>query len=147
MGAAGRLGTAAIEPPVTVGTFFDLASLTKPLTALAAARLARMGKLDFSAPLGTWLPEVQRTPSARVPLDLFLAHRAGMSAYGALYRHLAKAGWSRKRAFSSRRPMLVGLKQRALCRLLDSSLSTAIWVTFSPAKPWRAQAARPRCRH
>src|SRR5215471_16714321 len=78
MAAAGRLGAAATESPVTTETFFDLASLTKPLTALAAARLARVGKLDFSAPLATWLPEVQGTPSAQVPLDLFLAHRAGV---------------------------------------------------------------------
>jgi CubicO group peptidase (beta-lactamase class C family) len=90
MASAGRLGAAAIEPPVTLGTFFDLASLTKPLTALAAARLARTGKLDFSASLATWLPEVQDTCSADVPLELFFAHRSGVSAYGALYRHLAQ---------------------------------------------------------
>jgi len=93
MATAGRLGADTMEPAVTRQTFFDLASLTKPLTALAAARLVRMGKLDFSAPLAAWLPEVQGTPSANVPLDLFLAHRAGVSAYGALYRHLARGKW------------------------------------------------------
>jgi CubicO group peptidase (beta-lactamase class C family) len=89
--AAGRLG-GELDGELCAGpeTLFDLASLTKPITALTAARLARAGKLDFSAPLATWLSEARGTPSEEAPLDLLLAHRAGLAGYGALYRHLAR---------------------------------------------------------
>src|SRR5690348_8684535 len=72
--AAGRLGGAANEAGAGADTIFDLASVTKPLTALAAARLARANKLDFRATVSTWLPEAQGTASQDAPLELLLAH-------------------------------------------------------------------------
>ncbi|HEY3595569.1 MAG TPA: serine hydrolase domain-containing protein [Polyangiaceae bacterium] len=88
--AYGRLGAGDIEPKADRHTFFDLASLTKPIAALTAARLARAGSLEFSDPLGQWVPEANGTPSEQAPLDLLFAHRAGLAGYGALYRHLAR---------------------------------------------------------
>jgi CubicO group peptidase (beta-lactamase class C family) len=90
--AAGRLDSerGAAGAAAATDTLFDLASLTKPLVALAAARLARAKHLDFRAPLVTWLPEVGGTPSRDAPLELLLAHRAGLAGYGALYRHLQR---------------------------------------------------------
>jgi CubicO group peptidase (beta-lactamase class C family) len=89
LGAAGRLAWGD-APQVTTSTWFDLASLTKPITALAAARLARARLLDLAAPLGALLPEARGTPSEQVPLELFLAHRAGLDSHRTLFRHLAR---------------------------------------------------------
>lgn len=71
--------------PAPPDTVFDLASLTKPIVALAAARLARVGRLDWSTPLGELLPETARSPLAATPLELFFAHRAGLEAHLPLY--------------------------------------------------------------
>jgi CubicO group peptidase (beta-lactamase class C family) len=88
VGSAGSLGASRLDSAVSRDTLFDLASLTKPLTALTAARLARRGKLDFSVPLGGPVHEVRSTPSQEVPFELFLSHRAGLEAHRALFRHL-----------------------------------------------------------
>ena len=60
---------------------FDLASVTKPLTAWAIARAG----IDRETPLGALLPEARTTASESVPLELFLAHRAGLEAHLPLY--------------------------------------------------------------
>ncbi|HXN32082.1 MAG TPA: serine hydrolase domain-containing protein, partial [Polyangiaceae bacterium] len=60
---------------------FDLASLTKPMTAVAVARAG----IDRGLPLGALLPEALGTASEHVPLELFLAHRAGLEAHRPLY--------------------------------------------------------------
>jgi CubicO group peptidase (beta-lactamase class C family) len=64
-----------------VDGIFDLASVTKPMTAVAIAR----GGVDVSAPLGAFLPEVRGTASEGASLELLLAHRAGLEAHRALY--------------------------------------------------------------
>jgi CubicO group peptidase (beta-lactamase class C family) len=95
-GAAGRLwlpaspprGAQAAPPPATLATIFDLASVTKPLTALALARLERAGRLRRDEPLAAVLPELAATQSAGVPLDLLLAHRAGLDGHRPLYAPL-----------------------------------------------------------
>ncbi len=55
---------------------FDLASLTKPMTAVALA----LTGVDRRTPLEALLPEVRGTASAGLPLELFLSHRAGLEA-------------------------------------------------------------------
>jgi CubicO group peptidase (beta-lactamase class C family) len=60
-----------------VDTLFDLASVTKPMTAVAVVRAG----LDPSTPLGRWVPEARGTPSEHAPLELLLAHRAGLEAH------------------------------------------------------------------
>ncbi|WP_437731410.1 serine hydrolase domain-containing protein [Sorangium sp. So ce1335] len=93
-GAAGRLwfqesppaGARSTTPPAATGeAIFDLASVTKPLTALALARLARAGEVRLDEPLGRVLPELAGTRSGRVPLELFAAHRAGLEAHRVLH--------------------------------------------------------------
>lgn len=89
-GAAGRLwfedsppadARGATPPAATVDAIFDLASVTKPFTALAFARLVRAGKMRLDEPLGQVLPELAGARSARVPLELLAAHRAGLEAH------------------------------------------------------------------
>jgi CubicO group peptidase (beta-lactamase class C family) len=71
-------------------TPFDLASITKPLTALTLARLERAGALSRAETLGQALPELAETRSGEVPLDLLAAHRAGLDAHRPLYAPLVR---------------------------------------------------------
>jgi CubicO group peptidase (beta-lactamase class C family) len=62
-------------------TFFDLASLTKSMTAVSIAR----SSLDRRARLDSILPELADTASASAPIELLLAHRAGLEAHVQLW--------------------------------------------------------------
>ncbi len=90
MAAAGCAVRGADAWHVEVGgsyrTPFDLASLTKPMTAVAIARSG----LDRRAPLRALLPELAGTASADVPLELLLAHRAGLEAHIAVFAPLLR---------------------------------------------------------
>jgi CubicO group peptidase (beta-lactamase class C family) len=66
------------------GYVFDLASVTKPMTAVAVVRAG----IDRRTPLEELLPDVRGTASGPLPLELFLAHRAGLEAHRALYAPL-----------------------------------------------------------
>jgi CubicO group peptidase (beta-lactamase class C family) len=65
---------------------FDLASVTKPMTAVAFVRAG----IDPRTPLGALLPEVRGTASEDVPVELLLAHRAGLDAHRTLYAPLLR---------------------------------------------------------
>ncbi|WP_394842667.1 beta-lactamase family protein [Pendulispora brunnea] len=76
-----RVTAGAGDPPLAgdvppEDTFFDLASVTKPMTALAVVESG----LDPARPLVDFLPELAGTASAPVPIELLLAHRAGLRA-------------------------------------------------------------------
>src|SRR5579862_7034527 len=66
------------------GALFDLASVTKPMTAVA---LARSG-VDRRATLGSLLAEARGTPSEAASLELLLAHRAGLDGHRPLFAPL-----------------------------------------------------------
>jgi CubicO group peptidase (beta-lactamase class C family) len=83
-GCAVRRGEWRREVGGSTELFFDLASVTKPMTAVA---VARAGMAPCVA-LGVLLPEARATASERVPLELFLAHRAGLEAHRPLYAPL-----------------------------------------------------------
>lgn len=92
-GAAGRLWpqtSGAGAPAVAVDTPFDLASVTKPFTALAALRLARAGVVSLDAPIQRWLPRLAGTPGGARPLALLLRHRAGLDAHRPLFAPLTR---------------------------------------------------------
>jgi len=78
-----RAGAHAGKPISTEqgGAIFDLASLTKPMVAFAVARTG----LDRARSLGSFLTEAHATPSEDVPLELLLAHRAGLEGHVPLY--------------------------------------------------------------
>jgi CubicO group peptidase (beta-lactamase class C family) len=67
-----------------VATLFDLASLTKPMTALAIARAG----IDRRATLAELVPELAGTASADASIEMLLAHRAGLEAHAPLYAPL-----------------------------------------------------------
>lgn len=94
-------------------TLFDLASVSKPIVACTLARLARRGALDLAQPLGDVLPEARGTPSEPVPLELLLAHRAGLEAHRALFAPVFSGRPIRpsdalRQAASARRPDCAG---------------------------------------
>ncbi len=86
-GSAGRLwrrppaDCPAEAPRAAAHNIFDMASLTKPVTALLLARLQREGILSRDEALGEVLPEVASSASAAATLGLLLAHRAGLEAH------------------------------------------------------------------
>ncbi len=108
-GAAGWLP----EGEASVETVFDLASVSKPVVACTLLRLASQGVVDLGAPLGSLLPEARGTRSEGVPLELFLAHRAGLEAHRPLFAVLfAGRAMRREHAFrnaaEARRPECAG---------------------------------------
>jgi CubicO group peptidase (beta-lactamase class C family) len=107
--AAGWVRGNAREVGGATDVFFDLASVTKPMTALAFARSGA----DPSAPLGDLVTEARGTASEHVPLELFLAHRAGLDAHRNLYAPLLSGlpidlAASLRRAAEARRPDALG---------------------------------------
>lgn len=110
-GCAVRIGGAGWkrEAGGDAGLYFDLASVTKPMTALA---LSRAG-IDRRMPLEELVPEVRGTPSGPVALELFLAHRAGLEAHRTLYAPLLEGrtvelAAALREAADARRPDAVG---------------------------------------
>jgi CubicO group peptidase (beta-lactamase class C family) len=73
--------------PVTPDTLFQAASISKPVTALAALHLVESGKLnldtDVNQYLKTWkLPGNEFTAKTKVTLRQLLTHTAGMTVHG-----------------------------------------------------------------
>ncbi|HTB73932.1 MAG TPA: serine hydrolase domain-containing protein [Polyangiaceae bacterium] len=88
---------------------FDLASVTKPMTAVAIAAAG----IDPATPLGALVVEARGTASEGVPLELLLAHRAGLAAHRALYAPLLSGAAVEKsaalrEAADARRPEALG---------------------------------------
>lgn len=83
-GAAGALPEGEANPD----TLFDLASVSKPIVACTLLRLVARAELDLRAPLGALLDEARGTASEHAPLELLLAHRAGLEAHRALFAPL-----------------------------------------------------------
>ncbi len=93
---------------------FDLASLTKPMTAVAIARASRHGAaLDRTTLLGDACPALAKTASGAAPLELLLAHRAGLEAHIPVFLPLAAGGHfdaasALEAAANARRPECAG---------------------------------------
>lgn len=65
---------------------FDLASLTKPLTAISLLRAVADGRLALTTRVDEVLGEAQGTAVASRTIAELLAHRGGLPPWGALYR-------------------------------------------------------------
>jgi CubicO group peptidase (beta-lactamase class C family) len=74
-------------PAVTPDTVYDLASLTKPFTALALVALGA----PLARPLADLLPATRATPAGDATLESLLAHRAGLVHWAPFYRAVAPA--------------------------------------------------------
>ena len=81
------LADVATKKPVTPDTLFQAASISKPVTALAALRLVQEGKLsldeDVNVKLKTWkVPENAFTEKEKVTVRRILSHSAGLTVHG-----------------------------------------------------------------
>ena len=74
----GHLRPEAGSPPVEPDSVFLLASITKPVTALAALRLVDAGLLSLDDPVGLHLPEYRGRDRARGRVRHLLSHTSGM---------------------------------------------------------------------
>lgn len=72
---------AAVGP----GTWYDLASLTKPLVTTTLTLLARRDGLELTMPLGGLLPELTGSPWSAVTVEQVLTHTGGFPAWAPLY--------------------------------------------------------------
>lgn len=85
--AAGHM--APFDPSVVkTTTWFDLASLTKPIIAFCIARCVDRGWLDPRQPLRAYLPWSAAHYAGEVSLDQLLSHRAGLLAHVELYANV-----------------------------------------------------------
>ncbi|HEX8146453.1 MAG TPA: serine hydrolase [Pyrinomonadaceae bacterium] len=86
---AGALGDAVREPerrPATLGTVYDLASLTKPLvTGMLLARLVERGAVGLDAAVSEYLPEFGAGDKRGVTVRHLLTHTSGLPAWQPLY--------------------------------------------------------------
>jgi CubicO group peptidase (beta-lactamase class C family) len=79
------VGTSDGTRPMKTDDLFWIASMSKPLTAVAAAMLVDDGKLKFDDPVEKYVPEFRnlrlandRPPSRRIPLRDLLNHTSGL---------------------------------------------------------------------
>ncbi|BCW87116.1 Penicillin-binding protein 4* [Alphaproteobacteria bacterium SO-S41] len=80
------LADIARRTPVTADTAFDLASLSKEMTALIALRFAKAGKLDLAAPIDRVLPSFKQHDGGRaITAGDLIHHVAGLPDYEDLY--------------------------------------------------------------
>lgn len=73
--------------PVTPDTWYDLASLTKPLVTTTLFLLARRQGMGLEDPLERFLPELKGSPWASVTVFQCLTHTAGFPAWAPLYAY------------------------------------------------------------
>ena len=75
-------GAARLDPfePMTVDTVVDIGSVSKQFTATAILMLAERGKVDFDAPLSTYLPDLPAWAS-RPTIAQLIHHQSGIPDY------------------------------------------------------------------
>jgi CubicO group peptidase (beta-lactamase class C family) len=92
--------------PMTRDTLFRIASMTKPVTSVAALMLIEEGRMTLESPVAQWLPELanprvlrdaggalSNTEAARAPITVLdlLSHRAGYAYHFTASGELARA--------------------------------------------------------
>jgi len=80
---AAGFGMADLENsvPATSQTLYRLASLSKPITAVAAMQLWQQGKLDLDAPVQKYCPAFPEKPEGPITTRELLNHTAGIRHY------------------------------------------------------------------
>ncbi len=93
--------------PMTVGTIFDLASLTKPLaTTLALMHLIQQNRLGLQQTLAELLPVFKDDAKSAITIANLLGHNSGLAAYRPFYQQLEHL------PFAERKQALHGLLAR-----------------------------------
>lgn len=58
-----------------------IASIAKPMTAVAIMQLVEQGKIDLDAPLQSYVPEFPQKPEGTITVRHLLTHTSGINAY------------------------------------------------------------------
>ena len=64
--------------PMTIGTIFNIRSMTKPLTGAAAQTLIDEGRLALNEPVSDFLEGFASGPVSEITIEQLLTHRAGL---------------------------------------------------------------------
>lgn len=75
----------ASEAATQTTTPYDLASLTKPVVAMAALRLVAVGRQALDVRTDSVVTDVRGGPGGAATLEALLRHQAGLAAWGGLY--------------------------------------------------------------
>src|SRR5579863_4110772 len=88
-GAFGRTEAGSRSEETSGKTYFDLASLTKPLvTAAVALQLIERGEISLEDPVSRWISSWAGTGKSKVLLRHLLSHCSGLPAWRPLYEEL-----------------------------------------------------------
>jgi len=80
------------KEPVTTGSVYDMASVTKICaTTLAVMKLYDEGKIDLKKKLGDYLPLVKGTNKEKLIIENLLLHQAGLVPYIPFYKETTDA--------------------------------------------------------
>jgi CubicO group peptidase (beta-lactamase class C family) len=66
--------------PMRPDTIFDLASMTKLFTAIAAVQLIQAGRVDLNAPVARYIPAFAANGKANITIRNLLTHTSGLPA-------------------------------------------------------------------
>jgi len=132
-------GLARLDPPepMTRDTFFDLASLTKPLaTAPACMLLVQEGSMRLDDTLGTLIPDFAGTDKEPVTVADLLTHASGYPDHRPYYRELAPLPPEKRRQRLHRLLVDEPLAQRPAGASLYSDLGYMVlqWVVETRAR-------------
>jgi CubicO group peptidase (beta-lactamase class C family) len=72
--------------PLNVDSPFNLASVAKHITALAAAHLMNENKLEYNAPVSKYLPHLKATKYDSIQISDLIHHTSGLADYGKLFK-------------------------------------------------------------
>lgn len=67
--------------PFRTNTKVRMASIAKPMTALAVMQLVEQGKLDLDAPIQTYIPDYPPQSKTQITTRHLLSHTSGISGY------------------------------------------------------------------
>ena len=66
------------QVPHTLESRFEIASMTKPMTAIAILQLVDEGKLRLDATVAQYIPYFEKAPGAKITIEQLLVHRSGL---------------------------------------------------------------------
>jgi hypothetical protein len=134
---------------VTSATFFDLASLTKPLaTTLALMLLHQRGRIDVTEGLESVLPAFAGSDKAGVTLAQLLSHTSGLPDYRPYHTELAMRPFPERtsalRELLRREPLVHRPGERVLYSDLDFMILGWVVEAASGKRPCDRRGGRPR---
>lgn len=84
--------------PIKKQTFFDLASLTKPLaTTLAVMKLIQQDKLTLDRTIGSILPGFKNNEKEQITIRHLLSHASGLPDHKPYYMELQEVAFEKRR--------------------------------------------------